>query len=557
MSQVQTWINDCNKHESCRPSHIRPLFIPSRLLYVGLNDDSDLRIVLGADLNENINKGYLALSHCWGGEIKYKLTATNLNSLKRQIIFDDLPKNFQDAISVTRSLGISYLWIDSLCILQDSIDDWTKESSAMRKVYTNAICVISATASETSNGGCFRQRPSPSPTWSLMASKKTRYFLVTERPSIRTLFQTRVETAPLSRRGWAFQERLLSRRIVHFCSDVVLFECNTIQASEFDHKGSRYEKLPYVVHNGKILDWIHETILTRLLSSAGFNRDNYIDRSASRGIRGALDMLQSIGTASSLTLREEVEFNKRWYELVSAYTEGALTKSTDKLIALSGIAELVQNKAKTPYVAGLWSLVSVELGLLWRVKSPEQKQCTYCAPSWSWASVNGCIDLLPRIDFGDPNFMEDNIILNAKVERILVSNKGKDVVIASSLVDGGLLEITGPVAEVYLSKSRPYRLWLTERRWTTKRHLTFFPDWSVGSLRDAGPAVTDRLLALYVMSIPYLGSKLQAYGLVVRLKREQNGLTEYERIGVFCAKNDLSANGSVQLGQTRRTIRVV
>jgi hypothetical protein len=554
MTKIQQWIDECAKHETCTMATSKTHFVPTRLLYVGVNDTQELRIVSGAEIGRRTKTNYLALSHCWGGEIEFKLTTANVQTVQQHIDANDLPKNFQDAISVTRNLGIRYLWIDSLCILQDSLEDWKKESSAMRQVYANAICVISATASETSNGGCFRQRSPQTPTWSLITSSKTRYFVSTQKPSIKTLFDTRVETAPLAKRCWAFQERLLSRRVVHFCSDSVLFECNTMQASEFDDKGSRYEKLPYVVHDGKIMDWIHETILNRLLSFAGFDRDNYIDRSASRGIRGALDMLQSLGAAADLSLREKIEFNKRWYELVSAYTEGELTIATDKLIALSGIAEVVHTKAKTPYTAGLWSTVCVELGLLWRVRSPGKKQSLYCAPSWSWASVNGRVDLLPRIDFTDATLNERDIIFNVKVEQIKVCYQDKLIVDASSLVDNGLLEITGPVAKVCLSKLRPRLLQLVEGDGGAEKALTFFPDWT-----DPILEAEDQFLAIHIMTTPSFGIRVQSYGLVCRLKREVDGVLEYERVGVFYATTVLynSVAGAHSRPWSQHTLRVV
>ncbi|KAF2492957.1 HET-domain-containing protein [Lophium mytilinum] len=558
IAKIKNWIKECRKHELCKPHTPGFAFIPTRLLYVGTAEIPELRIVLGADLNQHPAPDFVALSHCWGGDIDYKLETTNYPSMTREGIDNDaLSKNFQEAVYITRHLGLSYLWIDSLCILQDCEDDWAKESSAMRLVYSNAACVLSATASKDSNGGCFRKRPAPSETWSLVTSGKTRYYLSAQKPSIKTLFDTRVETAPLTKRAWAFQERLLSRRLVHFCSDVVLFECNTMQASEFDEQGSRYEKLPYVVHNGRLFDWVDENILTRLLSFAGFSRDNYIDRSASRGVRGALDVLKSLGAASGLGLREQIEFNQRWYSLVFAYSEGALTYPTDKLVAISGIAELVQDRAQTPYLAGLWSSVFVELGLLWRVRHLEKKQPLYCAPSWSWASVNGRVDLLPYINFGDVKFKAENIIVEMTVNQMLVSSKGENVIDSRGLVDAGLLDVTGPVSEVSLLKPRH------RTRFDTGKHrlkfsgsqddkiLDFFPDWlSDDSTSIETGSKQGQLVALRVLTIPRTDLRAQTYGLVLRTENALATLPEFQRVGVFSAVKEAGP-------WTRQTIRII
>jgi hypothetical protein len=99
---------------------------------------------------------FVSLSHCWGGAEILKLTTTNISVLKGDISFLQLPKTFQDAIQVVRTLGIRYIWIDSLCIIQNSDQDWHKEASAMLKVYKHALFNIAATASTNSCGGLQR-----------------------------------------------------------------------------------------------------------------------------------------------------------------------------------------------------------------------------------------------------------------------------------------------------------------------------------------------------------------------------------------------------------------
>lgn len=99
----------------------------------------------------------MTLSHCWGNPPSvFKLKTTNLASLLKQI--PPLSKTFEDAIVCTRAVGARYLWIDCLCILQDDVRDWERESALMASVYHNALCNLAATASSDSNGGFFRDR---------------------------------------------------------------------------------------------------------------------------------------------------------------------------------------------------------------------------------------------------------------------------------------------------------------------------------------------------------------------------------------------------------------
>jgi len=101
---------------------------------------------------------------------------------------------------------------------------------------------------------------------------------------------------------------------------------------------------------------------------------NYEDHSATRGIRGALNTLLSINASTELTLHKKLAFNQRWYELVGSYSQGALTKQMDKLIAISGGAGLVEKTSHAKYLAGLWSNVAPEFGLLWRATSSDSRR---------------------------------------------------------------------------------------------------------------------------------------------------------------------------------------
>jgi hypothetical protein len=147
---------------------------------------------------------YFTLSHCWGGAIDIKLRKDNLKEMKILNV-TVLPSNFQDAVSVTQRLGLRYLWIDSLCIVQDNDQEWEIESTNMGLIYANAKCVISATASTNSTGGCFRSRDlfrndcvlRQNGTQQLVDRSQ-------EQPNLLNLFKEKIEGAPLTRRGWTF-----------------------------------------------------------------------------------------------------------------------------------------------------------------------------------------------------------------------------------------------------------------------------------------------------------------------------------------------------------------
>lgn len=155
-------------------------FVPTRVIDVGHKSPFHrlVKPVLcnGKDLTPGTR--YLTLSHRWplAGQVamSLKLTRDKLSSMMKSIPFDGLPKTFQDAITVTQRLGFRYLWIDSLCIIQDDTDDWQKEAALMTKVYTNSTCNLSATAaSDGTKKACFFSTNPSSPGQSRLVLQQT------------------------------------------------------------------------------------------------------------------------------------------------------------------------------------------------------------------------------------------------------------------------------------------------------------------------------------------------------------------------------------------------
>lgn len=160
---------------------------------------------------------YIALSHRWGSRMP-KTTKENINSRKQSIDYDELPKTFQDSITVTRELGVKYLWIDALCIIQNDLEDWKRESRLMGDVFSSAYCTLSVRVTERE--GFLTNRPDRR-CIKLQTGEYSPIFICEQIDD----FEQDVENAPLSRRGWVFQERVLSRRTIYFTNRQAYWEC--------------------------------------------------------------------------------------------------------------------------------------------------------------------------------------------------------------------------------------------------------------------------------------------------------------------------------------------
>lgn len=153
---ARLWIDHCQRihHKKRSSCNWHTKFVPTRLLRLSGSGES-LKVNLHITSDPDRALDYCCLSHCWGGSKTLLLTKPNSAELKKDIPIADIPQTYLDAIHITQSLGVSYLWIDSLCILQDSEEDWTEEAAAMARIYTNSYCTIAAAGADDCHKGCY------------------------------------------------------------------------------------------------------------------------------------------------------------------------------------------------------------------------------------------------------------------------------------------------------------------------------------------------------------------------------------------------------------------
>ncbi|KAL0468604.1 heterokaryon incompatibility protein domain-containing protein, partial [Neurospora intermedia] len=153
MALLKYWFKDCyDNHPYCRPPS--PPFIPSRLLLI--ENEHSAKVLETKDCNAHYR--YVALSHCWGDANRLKLQKSNMVDLLKHISITELPTTYREGISITLALGFSYIWIDSLCIIQDDEQDWAKEAAMMKDVFEHCSINLSATAAPDSSQSNFTHR---------------------------------------------------------------------------------------------------------------------------------------------------------------------------------------------------------------------------------------------------------------------------------------------------------------------------------------------------------------------------------------------------------------
>lgn len=353
------WFESCSKaHAKCgRHKMNESEWLPTRLIDLGSLGSLQWKLCVTAESGSTRFRGqYLSLSYRWGLQPKLLLLSSTLEKFQHGQCIDQLPRTFREFVIVARLLAIRYVWIDALCIIQDSTEDWEREALNMRRVYANAACTIAASASSDEEGGLFRSRIpeviQPA-VLTIQTGSKSQKLIVFERD----YWDQHLHSGPLNRRGWVFQERHLSQRVIHFTRYQIMWECLEGARCEAFPKG-----LPFHA-NSK-------------------DRDSLFAHAKSRDT-GLLDNGHS---------KISPPVYLRWRDLVKMYSRCAFTKIEDRLVAFSGIAKVFQDITSDDYHAGLWRSRFVE-GLDWRVFEPAPAiSSIYVAPSWSWASINGPVE---------------------------------------------------------------------------------------------------------------------------------------------------------------------
>jgi len=384
MLSARTWLSQCfAAHTKCKASRSSrdTSFLPTRLIEIGQPEPHKVRLRLSSD-RLDASLGYATLSHCWGKAKTLKLTSTSIHNLRTGIAISELGQTFQDAIFTARSLDIRLLWIDSLCIFQDSEVDWQQESARMCQVYSNSVLNIAASIAADTEAGCFPERPSHSLDPCFVQTDWENHENGSYHLLQTSLWDDTMTSMPLAGRAWVVQETLLASRVLYLCGSQMFWQCYDFRACE---------QFPNGLPSASLVNRNMFAMLERF----EYRRSKY------SGFRSlSTDLLcEAFGNFSELipmerrTRGSKYDLWQLWRSIINIYTDCDLTYPSDKLVALSGIAKIMEQVLDDEYCAGLWkSRIATELG--WRPLQPlsQNESDTYRAPSWSWACRDGAIE---------------------------------------------------------------------------------------------------------------------------------------------------------------------
>ncbi|KAF8967827.1 heterokaryon incompatibility protein-domain-containing protein [Flammula alnicola] len=343
---IKKWLLLCERlHEACTPVPvIKTLENPSGLEILRCIDVQDQCIVEAAP-----GVRYVALSYVWGQTVPaVRLQRDNKTQLEakggmlgiRQV----LPRTINDAIDLVGLIGERYLWIDSLCLVQDDRADMAAGISKMDLVYQGSLFTIIAAHGEDADAGLPGLQP---------GSRRVKQRIVEMMPGIEMTFSRGVYDAlTVSRhvtRGWTMQELALSHRTVIFCDNGIWFRCRENCWGE----DTLYDKFPT------------EVIPNEMLSS-GSEQHFLPDKNP-----------WPLGS---------------FHDILFRYSERKLTKESDAINAMAGVLRRLSIQMKSGLLEGIPTTAFDIYLLFWDnfpSNDPHSLGRRYRFPSWSWAGWRG------------------------------------------------------------------------------------------------------------------------------------------------------------------------
>lgn len=386
-SSLEACLSD---HQQCKKPSGQ---LPTRLLL--LDDEAPERVfVRESQLGEMGN--YVALSYCWGTTSQTKLLKSNFDDFSEQgIDIGSLPKTIEDSIIATRRLGFKSLWIDSLCIIQDSVEDKDKEIVRMASIYKNATITISAAAATNCGQGFLEDRPGVQ--FRLDQSIRLPFLTTSDEgtqgvidwvyicPDSRMGHKVKLFSEEvISRRAWTYQESTLEPRLLIYGSGSPQWHCKEkwsicgldVHPDKLPPQECSSGTMKITVQDGSIVP--DQTL-------------RYLERPEPR--------------------KDEIGLWLPWFPLLENYSHRALSYRTDKLLAMSALAAEHQASQSGTYAAGLWS-ASLPRSLLWRSSNSRdaavdaQKQAHH---PLHWLRTR-IFDTLSSMETGDPSTQSDQYV---------------------------------------------------------------------------------------------------------------------------------------------------
>ncbi|KAF2253750.1 HET-domain-containing protein [Trematosphaeria pertusa] len=432
MEKLRRWVDECDEgHRNCDFKELTEL--PTRVINVGLDGDAPFLME-----TQGKREQYATLSYCWGKTPQLKTTRARLEEFK-EALPEDLSLVAYEAIKICRDLGIAYLWIDALCIVQDDEEDWQREAAKMCEVYSSSYLTIAAAGAHDNEDGIFQDQYSGDVERLGLFLFRGHQIYVRVGPWQYHLghplglnfdeqyadrlaeksWLLRPEELPLVHRAWTVQERMLSRRVVYYtpeemwweCDSWWYCECGTADEEKYpdDEDGSQYLRTMTAVQEAN---------------------------------RGSFDWLRDPHRKVPMSLENAYH---KWCTIVAMFSAGNLTYAKDKLPALSGLAHQFKTMLKDrfdfndDYVAGMWRH-NLERQLLWvvtdhvpRAKPLAPRPPDSAIPTWSWMSVTGNIHFIS--DERDMNFTPRFRIVDVSTEPMTADWAG--------MVKGGKLVLEG------------------------------------------------------------------------------------------------------------------